>query len=161
MQEQDGDRLDALRSTASATARADLVLVERDQHLALRVHALADLEAQVALDQRLVLAEKQIVGFGPVDAADLVDVAEALRGEQRAARAVRSRMVLIATVVPCRNSCAARNAAPALSTPVLDAVDQPRRRRQRLAELQLPGRLVERRDVGEGAADVGRQPDRA
>ena len=84
VQEQDRDRLRALRDRVG-DRRAHLLLVELDQHLALRVHALADLVAQVALDQRLVAAEEQIVGFRPVDAADLVDVAEALRGEQRAA----------------------------------------------------------------------------
>ena len=73
---------------------------------------------------------------------------------------LRSRMVLIATVVPCRNSRAASNAEPALPTPVLDAGDEPLRRGQRLAELELAGRLVERRDVGERAADVGGQADR-
>ena len=41
------------------------------------------LEAQRPLDQRHVLLEIQIVGVGPVDAADLVDVAEALGGHQR------------------------------------------------------------------------------
>ncbi len=81
----------ATACTPSLTAVAErrlenLLLVERDQHLALGVHALRHLEAQVALDQRLVLLEEQIVGVGPVDAADLVDVAEAL-----ASSAARSR----------------------------------------------------------------------
>ena len=83
VQEQDGDRLRA-RAHRVGRGGAHRVLVELDQHLALRVHALADLVAQVALDQRLVPAEEQIVGFRPVDAADLVDVAEALRGDERA-----------------------------------------------------------------------------
>src|SRR6516165_9598779 len=61
-------------------------LDELDQHLAVRVHALADLVAQVALDQWLVAAKEEIVGFRPIDAADLVDIAEALGGEERARR---------------------------------------------------------------------------
>ena len=40
-------------ATASATAMRTSILVERDQHLALGVHALADFVAQVAVDQRL------------------------------------------------------------------------------------------------------------
>ena len=63
--------------------RRDLALVERRLDLAVGEHALLDLEAQRALDQRHVLLEEEIVGVGPVDAADLVDVAEALGDEQR------------------------------------------------------------------------------
>ncbi len=48
-----------------------------------RVTRSLHLEAQRALDQRLVLLEEEIVGIGPVDAADLVDVAKALGDEQR------------------------------------------------------------------------------
>ena len=87
VQEQDGDRLHAGRDRL-ARDPAHLLLVERDQHRALRVHPLHDLEAHVAVDQRRVLLEEQVVGLRPVDAADLVDVAEALRGQQRAARAL-------------------------------------------------------------------------
>src|SRR5215467_13710147 len=85
MQEQDGDRLYALPHRVGHGG-AHLILVELDQHLAVRVHALADLVAQVALDQWLVAAKEEVVGFWPIDAADLVDIAEALRGEERARR---------------------------------------------------------------------------
>jgi hypothetical protein len=61
----------------------DFLLVERGFDLAVAQHALLDLVAQRPLDQRLVLAEEQIVGVRPVDAADLVDVAEALGDEER------------------------------------------------------------------------------
>jgi hypothetical protein len=46
-------------------------------------------------------------------------------------------------------------ATPGLLHPGIDALDQALRRRERLAECQLAGSLVEHRDVGEGAADVG------
>ena len=137
MQEQNGDRLRALLDRRGGGG-AHRVLVERDQHLALRVHALADLVAQVALDQRLMAAEEEVIGFRPVDAADLVDVTEALRGDERTAcagalqngvdrdrRAVQEQ--------PRRPEPGAR-----LRDPVLDPRDQPRRRGQRLAEPQLP-----------------------
>ena len=84
MQEQDRNGLYALRHRL-LHGRANLRVVELDQHGALRVDPLHDLEAQSRLDQRLVLAEAEIVGLRPVDAADLVDVAEALGGEQCAA----------------------------------------------------------------------------
>jgi hypothetical protein len=64
-----------------------MVLVELDEDAALGIDALAQLEAQRPLDQRLVLAKEQIVGFRPVHPADLVDVAEPLRDEERRARA--------------------------------------------------------------------------
>ena len=60
VQEQDGDRLHPLLDSIG-DGGAHLLLVERDQHLALRVDTLADLVAQVALDQRLMPAEEQIV----------------------------------------------------------------------------------------------------
>ena len=64
----------------------DLVIVERRLDLAVGKDALLDLEAQRALDQRLVLAEKQIVGVRAIDAANLVDIAESLRRQQCASR---------------------------------------------------------------------------
>jgi hypothetical protein len=42
-----------------------------------------------------------------------------------------------------------------LADTVLDTSDQTLRRGQRLAEPQFAGGLIERRHVGEGAADVG------
>ena len=83
MQEQDGDRLYAATDRVGRR-RPHRILIERDQHFPLRVHALADLVTQITLDQRLVAAKEQVVGFRPVDAADLVDIAKALRGEKRA-----------------------------------------------------------------------------
>ncbi len=82
IEKQDRDRFDPeLRQLAAE--RHDLAVVERRQHLAVRQHALLDLVAQRALDQRNVLLEIEIVGVGPVDAADLVDVPEALRDDER------------------------------------------------------------------------------
>ena len=86
VQKQDRDRLHSLRDRCRDHS-AHLGLVELDQHRALGVDALVDLEAQVAIDQRNMPLEKQVVGLRPVDAADLVNIAEALRRQQRAARA--------------------------------------------------------------------------
>ena len=81
--EHDGDRFDAERLELVARARRDpprrAAISTSPSARTRSLH----LEAQRPLDQRLVLLEIQIVGVGPVDAADLVDVAEALGGDQR------------------------------------------------------------------------------
>ena len=146
--------------TASRATCSDLLLVERDQHRALRVHPLHDLEAHVAVDQRRVLLEEQVVGLRPVDAADLVDVAEALRGQQRAARAGALQDGVDRDRGAVQEQPRGVEARAGLADAVLDAGDQPLRRGQRLAEAERAGRLVERGDVGERAADVGGQADR-
>ena len=86
MQEQNGDGLHAFFHCV-ADHGTNLLLVERDQHRALGIDSLHDLEAQISVDQRCMLVEEQIVGFRSVDATDLVDVAKALRGQERTARA--------------------------------------------------------------------------
>ena len=68
---------------------------------------------------------------------------------------VRSSIVLIATVEPCRNRLACENAVPALVTPALDALHHGTRRRQALAEQEPARSCIEGSNVGEGAADVG------
>ena len=158
VQEQDGDRLRTLRHRLR-DHRAHLRLVERDEHLALRVHALADFETQVAVDQRLVPLEEEIVGFRPVDAADLVDVAKALRCDERAARAGALQDGVDRDRGAVQEQPRGAERCAGLGDAVLDAVDQPRRRGERLAELQLAGRLVEGGDIRERAADVSGQPN--
>ena len=58
--------------------RGDLAFIERYVDCAIRQHTLAHLEAQRPLHQRCMLLEKQVVGVGSIDAADLVDVAGSL-----------------------------------------------------------------------------------
>ena len=82
VEKQDRGRLHAKPIQHAAEAR-DFLVVERGLDLAVGQHALLDLEPQRPLDQRLVFAEVQIVGIRPVDAADLVDVAEPLGNEER------------------------------------------------------------------------------
>ena len=156
MEKQDGDRLNALPDRVGDDA-ADLVLIERDQHGALGVDALADLVAQIPRDQRLVPLEEQVVGFRAVDAADLVDVAEALGGQQGAARAGALQERVDGDRGSVEEELGRLEMRAGLGDAVLDAVDQPQRRRQRLAEPQLAGRLVEGRDVREGPAHIRRQ----
>ncbi len=82
VEKQDRDRLHA-EPFQRAAERLDLVLVERQLDFAVGKHALLDLETQRPLDERLVLAEKQVVGVRPIDATDLVDVAEAFGNKER------------------------------------------------------------------------------
>ena len=101
-------------------------------------------------------AEEQIVGFRPVDAADLVDVAKALRGDERAARAGaledgvdRDRRAVEEELGR------ARSFAPALATPFSIPVTSRAGVVSVFPSAQLPGSLVESGDIGESAADIG------
>jgi hypothetical protein len=154
--EHDGDGFDAERLEPVAQRR-EARLVERDHHLAVGAHALLHLEAQRPLDQRLVLLEIEIVGVGPVDAADLVDVAEAVGGDQRGPGAGSLQHGVDGDRRAVQEQARRGVVAAGLLDAVADAVDQPPRRRQRLAEGEPPGLVVKHRDVGEGAADVGRE----
>jgi hypothetical protein len=158
VQKQDRDRLYALADRVGHGG-AHLVLVELDQRLAVRVHALADLVAQVAVDQRLVAAEEEIVGFRPIDAADLVDVAEALGGEERARRTCALQNGIDRDGRTLKEQTRTGEPRAGLRHPTLHADDEPRRGRERLSEAELPGGLVEGGHVGEGSAHVGRQPN--
>ena len=157
VEEQDGDRLDA-ELLQSFAERRDLAVVERLGDLAVGQRALFHLETQRPLDQRHVLAEEQVISIRPVDAPDLINVAKTLGdkqrrggagafeygvdGDGRAVQKQRRRTIIAAGFGDARGN----------------ALDQVRRRRQRLAECERAGRLVERRDIGEGAADIRREP---
>ena len=158
VQEQDRDRLHALADRVGHGG-AHLILVELDQHPAVRVHALADLVAQVALDQRLVAAEEEIVGFRPIDPADLVDVTEALGGEERARRPRPFQNGVDRNGRTVKEQARTGEPRAGLRHPFLHAGDEPRGGRERLSETELSGRLVEGGDIGEGPAHVGRQPN--
>jgi len=80
VKEHDRDRVDARRFEPVAGG-VHARLVERHVYPALGGDALADFEAERALDERNVFPEVEVVRVGPVDASDLVDVAEALGGE--------------------------------------------------------------------------------
>ena len=157
VEKQDGGGFDAERSELFAERR-DFVFIQRRIDLAVGQHALVDLEAQRPLDQRHVLAEEQIVGVGPVDASDLVDVAKALGDEQRRARAgaLEHRVDGDGRAVEKQRGGAV--IAAGLGDACGNALDQMRRGRQRLAERELAGLFVKHRNVGERAADIGGKP---
>ena len=93
--------------------------------------------------------------FEPIDAADFVNVTEALRGKQRAGRALALENRVDGDRRAVQEKLRRREACGCFSYARFDAVHQPRRRGQRLAEPQMSGLFVERRHVREGAADVG------
>ncbi len=80
VKEHDRDRLDARRFEPVAGG-VHARFIERHVYPPFGSDALAHLEAQRALDERHVFPEIEVVRVGPVDAPDLVDVAEALGGE--------------------------------------------------------------------------------
>src|SRR5262249_45173142 len=125
--------------------------------LAVGQHALLDLEAQRPLDQRLVFAEEQIVGVRPVDAADLVDVAEALGDEERGLGTRALQEVIDGDGGAVEKQSGGFVVAARPRRRGMDALAQALRRRELLADGELASGLDEVRDVGEGAADGGRE----
>ena len=144
--------------SSSFAERRDLGVVERRIDLAVGQHAFLDFETQRPLDQRHVLLKEQVVGVRPVDAADLVDVAKAFGDEQRGlgAGALQHRVDGDGRAVQKQRRRAI--IAAGLGDAGGNALDQMRRRRQRLAEGERAGFLVEHRDIGESAADIRREP---
>jgi hypothetical protein len=128
VEKQDRGRLHA-EPREHAAERLDLLLVERSLDFAVGQHALLDLEAQRPLDQRLVLVEEQIVGIRPVDAADLVDVAEALGDEERGLGALALQDGIDGDGGAVEKQSSGLVIAARLLNPGVDPLDQPLRRR--------------------------------
>jgi hypothetical protein len=101
-----------------------------------------------------MFAEIQIVGFRPVDSADLINVAEAGGDNERGARpralqhgVDRNRRSMQEQRGIAENGIGPRNA-------VLDAVDKPPGRGQCFAKPQRSRALIEYGHIREGATDV-------
>jgi hypothetical protein len=103
--------------------------------------------------------KEQIVGFRAVDAADLVDVAKALRGEQRASGAGALQDGVDGDRRAVQKQSRIGEGRSGLANAGGNAIDQARRRRERLAEAEFAGPLVERGNVGECAPYIRRQAD--
>src|SRR5262249_2848003 len=137
IEKQNGTGLDAARRERLAK-RLDLGLVERALDLAVGEHAFLDLEAQRALDQRHVLAEEEVIGVGPIDAADLVDVAEAFGDQQRGLRAGALEDGVDGDRRAVQEQASGAIIAAGLLDALADAVDEALRRRQGLAKGERP-----------------------
>ncbi len=156
VQEDDGERLHA-RGDQLRRLRQQRRFVERDQRIALGVHALGHFEPEVARRQRVRLGDEDVVELVFTLAADLQRVAKALGRDQAGDRALaldqrigeqRSR-VDGAVDRGRRNFTVER-----LFHPGDDAAGGVVVGGQLLRLVDLPGRLVENDDVGEGAPDV-------
>ena len=158
MEKEDRHRLDADRGELCSQL-LDVLVDQRRLDLAIGEDALIDLEAQRALDQRLVLLEEEIVGIRPVDAADLVNVAKAFGNDERGvgAFALEDRVDGNGRAVEEEADIAVIGLG--LGDAVVDALDQPLGGREGLAEGELAARLVEHGDIGKGAADIGGQSE--
>ena len=126
-----------------------------DVDLAGGQHALRDLKAQIALDQRRVLAVAQVEGVGPVDAPDLIDVAKAAGGDQRGWRAAALEHGVDRHRRAVQEEVSLREGHASFVQAGEDAVDQLAWGAQGFAQKQAPLAFVEGGDIGEGAADVG------
>jgi hypothetical protein len=153
VEEQHRDRLDALAAQL-ARQLAHRGLVERLVRAAVGAQPLGHLEAQRALHERRVLVEEQVVRVRPVDAADLVDVAEALGDEERRPGPVALEQRVDRDRRAVQEQVAVAPVDLRAVDRVLDAVDELAVGRERLAEQEAAARLVERGHVGERAADV-------
>ena len=152
----DVERLQALGDPAHGA------LVEGKAHGAVHVHALRHREAQLARHQRLRLDDVDVVLVEAALVGDLDDVAEAVGGDQRGARALalddgvggKRGAVHQHADVGEGEACGGQHGARAVDDGRLRRL----RRRQHLGdEAALPG---QQHDVGEGAADIDRQPRR-
>src|SRR5215471_6009181 len=153
MQEKNRDRLDSFLFQ-SLRQSGDLVVVERLQNFTAGKDPLMHLVTMTPRHQWLVLREKEVVGIRPVDAADLVDVAEARGDEKRglSPRAFENR-------VDCDRRAVEENrrlgeVCAGLRDAGFYALNQSRRRRQRFPQHQPPAARIEGGDVREGAADI-------
>src|SRR5262249_19053069 len=108
-----------------------------------------------ALDERLMLLEEQVVGIGTIDAANLVDVAEAFGDDERGARAGALQDGIDGDGRAVQEQAGRAVVGASLVDRRGDSLDQMMRRRQRLAEGELSRARIEHSDVGERTADVG------
>jgi predicted metal-dependent phosphoesterase TrpH len=117
-----------------------------------------EFKAQVALNERAVLAMAQIEGVGAVDAADLVNVAKAAGGDQRGARAAALKHGVDGHGGAMQEQMRLGQRHASFVQAVQDAMHQFIRGGEGLAQEQAALALVKGGDVGEGAANVGGEP---
>ena len=128
-------------------------IVERPDHLARRSDALGDLEAVLARHQRLGMVGLQIVDLGSRLAADLQQVLEAGRSDERnlASAPLDQR-------VGCNRGAVGEEGQATLGGERTQALQNCARgivgRGGDLVRARLAGRLVHQKEVGESAADV-------
>ena len=147
------DRLD-VRLAQRVDRLGDAVLVER-LDLAVRAHALAHGEAQVARHERLGAALGEVVEGRAVLARELDQVAEALGGDERGARAAALEQRVGGDRHPVREG---RHVG---GLDGLEAAHHPFRlilgRARHLGGQDSP--TIERHQIGEGSSNIDTDPD--
>ena len=131
----------------------DSGLVERDQHLAIGVHALWHFEAPFAVDQRIERTA-QAIGLRPGAAAEFQHVAKTLGGDEtdRGDLALQQRIGRRGGAV--HHGLQGRGIGAGLRESRHEADGLVVDRRRHLGELDLTGDRIDCQQVGEGAADV-------
>ena len=105
-----------------------------------------------------VAMKEEIVGFGPIAAADDIDVASAARDHQTGLAPLRSISVLMAMVEPWIRLSTCRRIETGFANAIDDAFDGIGGCGQTFRVLDGLSPLVEGDQVGEGAADIDRNP---
>ena len=136
-----------------ATAAAHVGFVERLEDVAVGVGALAHLGAQLARDQRLELAG-QAEQLRPRAARELEDVAEALRRDEPATRALALEHGVGRDRRAVDHALRAREIALQRLQAGHEADRLVVRRARHLRDRERAGRRIEHQAVGERAADV-------
>ncbi|MBF8288647.1 MAG: hypothetical protein HW381_1755 [Candidatus Rokubacteria bacterium] len=132
--------------------------VERDDHLALGVQPLADLEPQVTRHDHRRPVLEEVVELGARGTPQLEHVAESFGGDERCSRALvlEQRVGDDGRGMREEGDVAGPHAVRARGggERVEDAAGEVARRGRHLDHLEAPARLVRHDDVREGAADV-------
>ncbi len=152
------DRLDPVLAQPAGRV-ADGRLVQRDQHLAPRGHALAHLEAAAARHQGGGPAVEHIVHAQEVAPADLEHVPEPLGGDEAGQHALALEQGVDPDGGPVDDEAAVGQARPRLVHAPENPLEQVVRGGEGLGVHQGAGRLVQRDQVREGATDVDADPE--
>ena len=146
-------RIDALARQLGAGG-AHAFAAQALAHLARGIKPLVDLERQVPRHQRARAVEEEVVGLGPVAAADHVDVARAARDEEADLGALALDQRVDGDGRTVDQGFEMARVEPGLADRFDDAVHRIARRGQRLGMMDPSGTGIERDEIGEGAADI-------
>ena len=153
VQQQDRHGFD-LVGAQLARQRAHALLVQRFVQRAIGAQSLAHFEALRARHQGHMLGEEQVVGVGPIDTTDLVDVAKPLGDQQGRAGPVAFEQRVDGDGGAMQEQVAVGQVDARTVERVLNALVQVAMGGQGLAKGDLARGLVKAGHVGEGAADV-------
>ena len=157
MQKQHRDRLDVLRLDLGRD-RARVRVIERPFHRTVVEHALLHFEAQRARNQRHVFAKREVERLGPVHAADLVDVPEAFRRDERGLGTLALEDRVDRDGRPVNDELRVARRAAGHPDRIEDTAHEIVRRAERLTERDGSVAGIHHRDVGERPADVDADP---